>query len=117
MKRPEWDLAAVAMTYLGWKAFDGISATSGRVAFYSMGGLLLIYLTWRIKSLFGWKYAPVFWFAAFVGSQQFACGLLYEHNGKAICDAGSDFPWTLITSFCALLVAIYYSRKNHERND
>lgn len=110
---PELDLLAIAVPYLLWPAFQHISPTSGRVAFYCMGGLLVIYSGWRIRRLAGWQWVPVMWFAAFVGSQQAVCGLLFEAKGQHICDSGTGFPWILLTVTALALFAAYYARKRN----
>ncbi len=110
-RAPVVDTAAVAGTYLLWTAFDGLSETSGRVAFYCMSGLLVAYLAWRLRVSLGWRWVPMMVFAWFVGGQQFVCGLLYEHNGKSICDAGSGFPWVLLTCAALALICSYYASR------
>lgn len=76
-----------------------------------MQGLLIAYLAWRLRVLAGWQWIPAMLFAWFVGGQQFVCGLLYEHSGKSICDAGSGFPWVLLTCAALALICSYYASR------
>lgn len=115
---PAVDLCAIATPYLLWPAFNDISPTSGRVAFYCLSGLLVAYLAWRLRVLAGWQWIPVMLFACVVGGQQAVCGLLFEAKGSHICDSGTGFPWVLITVCILCLIAVYYTRKSpHDRPD
>lgn len=113
-RAPVVDVLAIAAPFLLWPAFDGLSPTAGRVAFYSMSGLLVAYLGWRLRSVAGWQWIPVMLFSWFVGGQQFVCGLLFEHNGKHICDAGTGIPWVLITGAALAVIAAYYASRSTE---
>jgi hypothetical protein len=112
VKNPAVDLLAIATPYLLWPAFDDISPTSGRVSFYVLQGLFICYIGWRLKVFAGWRWIPVMVYGFFVGGQQAICGLLFEHSGKHVCDAGTGFPWILLTVTALAIFAAYYARRS-----
>lgn len=112
---PIADLIAVAIPYLSWPLFNRYTSTSGRVAFYCMLGALVVYSWWRVRQILGWRWKPVAWFAAWVGSQQATCGLLYEARGGHVCDDGTGIPFVLLTTLFLLVIAAYYALRSNPR--
>lgn len=101
--------AELLIVYTGWQLFP-----DGPLAFYTLMGVWVALLMFRLAFTLKGDWWPVCLFGVFLGLSQSVCGLAYVGDGRSfLCDKGTGLPITPLVMGAAIGILFYLTWRRH----